>query len=287
MTTAALALVLGSALLHATWNLLAKRARGGAAFLWLLTLATVAVYAPAAGFYAYVQRPELGAAHVGAALVSSAIHVGYFLCLQRGYRVGDLSLVYPLARGSGPVVATALAVVVLGERPSGLALAGGGLVVLSVAVLTGFRLPTTDDGRAAVLFGLATGAFIGAYTAWDGYAVRVLGAPPLVYLYLGEVGRLLLLVPFVLVRLRPGELARAWRESRREAIGVGALSPLAYLLVLTALTFTPVSLVAPAREVSILVGAALGALVLREGFAGRRLAGAVGMVAGVVLLALG
>src|SRR5690606_31671739 len=113
------------------------------------------------------------------------------------------------------------------------------------------------------------------------------GAPPVVYLYLGEVGRLVLLAPFVLARLSSGEPARTWRESRWEALGVATLSPLAYLLVLTAMTFTPVSLVAPAREVSILVGAAFGALLLREGFARRRLAGAAGMVAGVVLLALG
>lgn len=287
MTAAALALVLGSALLHATWNLLAKRAGGGVAFLWLLTVGTAVIYAPVAGLYLYLARPALTAAHAGAALVSSAIHVGYFLCLQRGYRVGDLSLVYPLARGSGPAIATALAVVMLGERPSATALAGAAVVVLSVAVLTGWRRPSSGAGRAAVLYGLGTGVFIGAYTVWDGYAVQTLGAPPVLYLYLGEVGRLVLLAPLVLSRLSSGEPARTWRESRREAVGVAALSPLAYLLVLTAMSFTPVSLIAPAREVSILVAAALGAVLLREGFAGRRLAGAAGMVAGVVLLALG
>ncbi len=287
MTAAALALVLGSALIHATWNLLAKRARGGVAFLWLLTAGTAVIYAPVAGLYAYLARPALTAAHAGAALVSSAIHVGYFLCLQRGYRVGDLSLVYPLARGSGPAIATVLAVAVLGERPSAAALAGAALVVLSVAVLTGWRPGGSGGGRAAVLYGLGTGVFIGAYTVWDGWAVRSLGAPPVLYVYLGEVGRLVLLAPFVLARLGAGEPARTWRQSRLEAVGVAALSPLAYLLVLTAMSFTPVSLIAPAREVSILVGAALGALLLREGFAGRRLAGAAGMVAGVVLLALG
>lgn len=288
MTAAALALVLGSALIHATWNLLAKRARGGVAFLWLLTAGTAAIYAPVAGLYAYLSRPALTGWHALAALVSSAIHVCYFLCLQRGYRVGDLSLVYPLARGSGPAIATVLAVALLGERPSAAALCGAALVVLSVAVLTGWRRQgSPGGGRAAVLYGLGTGVFIGAYTVWDGWAVRALGAPPVLYLYLGEVGRLALLAPFVLARLEAGEPARTWRQSRWEALGVAALSPLAYLLVLTAMSFTPVSLIAPAREVSILVGAALGALLLREGFAGRRLAGAAGMVAGVVLLALG
>src|SRR5690606_33868171 len=134
---------------------------------------------------------------------------------------------------------------------------------------------------------LGTGVFIGAYTVWDGYAVQTLGAPPVLYLYLGEVGRLVLLAPLVLSRLSSGEPARTWRESRREAVGVAALSPLAYLLVLTAMSFTPVSLIAPVREVSILVAAARGAVLLREGFAGRRLAGAAGMGAEVVLQAQG
>jgi drug/metabolite transporter (DMT)-like permease len=290
LTAAALALVIGSALLHATWNLLAKRARGGVAFLFLLTAGTAVVYAPVAAVYGLLARPQLTAGHAAAAFVSGIIHVGYFVCLQRGYRAGDLSLVYPLARGSGPAIATVLAILVLGERPSAPALCGAALVVLSVLVLTGRRAPGSTaggSGRAAVLYGLATGVFIGAYTVWDGWAVRTLGAPPVLYLYMGEVSRLVLLAPLVLTRLPAGELASAWREGRREALGVSVLSPLAYLLVLTAMSFTPVSLIAPAREVSILVGAALGALLLREGFAGRRLAGAAGMVAGVVLLSLG
>lgn len=286
MSAAALALVLGSALVHATWNLLAKRSRGGLAFLWLLTVGTAALYAPVAAVYVWLAQPTLTAAQVGAALASSAIHVGYFLCLQAGYRAGDMSLVYPLARGSGPALATVLAITLLGERPSGVALAGAALIVLSVLVLTG-------SGRAgaaakkAILFGLATGAFIGVYTVWDGYAVRTLGAQPLLYNYLGEVGRLVLLAPLMVARVKPHETRKAWREHRWEVIGVAALSPLAYLMVLSAMTFTPVSLVAPARELSILVGSVFGAVLLREGFSGRRLLGAVGMVAGVVLLATG
>src|SRR5690606_9409025 len=104
MSALALALVLGSAALHANWNLLAKRAKGGVEFLWLFALLTVAVYAPIAAIYYVLVRPELTLQHLGLALVSSAIHVGYFTCLQRGYRAGDLSLVYPLARGSGPAL---------------------------------------------------------------------------------------------------------------------------------------------------------------------------------------
>lgn len=228
-------------------------------------------------------RPTVTPAHVAFALGSSVIHVAYFVSLQRGYRVGDLSLVYPLARGSGPALAGVLAVVVLGERPGLQAAAGTALVVVSVFVLSGGRGLWQPERRLAVGYGLLTGLFIGCYTVWDGYAVGVLGAAPLLFSYVGEAGRVALLSP-MLVRGRP-EIAAAWRDHRWEAIGVAVLSPLAYLMVLTALRFTPVSLVAPTREISILIGTLLGTRLLAEGEGRRRLVGAAGMVIGVALLA--
>ncbi len=283
MTPLALGLVLVAALLHASWNLLAKRARGGAEFVWLFASITVVAYAPVVVVYLLVARPVLVWLQVGFAAASSLLHVGYFVTLQRGYRVGDLSLVYPLARGSGPALAALLAVALLGERPGVLGLAGAGLVVVSVFVLSGGALGARA-ARPAVLFGLTTGLFIAIYTVWDGYAVGHLGAAPLLYSYLSEAGRALLLLP-VAWRGRAA-VAAAWRETRREAVGIAILSPLAYILVLTAMTFTPISLVAPAREISILVGALLGTRLLAEGQGARRLLGAAGMVAGVALLAL-
>lgn len=283
MTGLALALVLGSACLHAGWNLLAKRAKGGVEFLWLFALLTVAVYAPVAALYVLVARPSFTLLHLGLALVSSAIHVGYFVCLQRGYRAGDLSLVYPLARGSGPALATLLAILLLGERPGVQALAGTALVVFSVFVLSGGRSLLRSEQRTAALYGLATGVFIASYTVWDGYSVGHLGAAPLLFTFTGEVGRLLLLAPLMVGKR--AEVASVWRQYRWEALGVAVLSPLAYVMVLTAMQFTPVSLVAPTREISILIGTLLGTRLLQEGHGGRRLLGAVGMVCGVALLA--
>jgi len=275
--------VLGSACLHATWNLLAKRAKGGNGFLYLFTLLTLAVYGPAVLVYVMVVRPTFTLTHLAFAVGSGVIHVGYFVCLQRGYRVGDLSLVYPLARGSGPALAAVLAVVVLGERPDLRAVVGTAMVVLSVFVLTGGRGLLRPDRRAAVVYGLLTGLFIGCYTVWDGYAVGVLAAAPLLFTYSGEASRVLILSPWM-ARNRP-EISAAWRDHRWEAIGVAVLSPLAYLLVLSAMRFTPVSLVAPTREISILIGTVLGTRLLAEGEGRRRLLGAAGMVIGVALLA--
>ncbi|MCO5174974.1 MAG: DMT family transporter [Trueperaceae bacterium] len=283
MTTLALALVFASAFLHATWNLLSKRARGGAEFVWLFASLTVLVYAPFVAAYALVFKPALTWTHVLLAAVSSVLHILYFVFLQRGYRLGDLSLVYPTARGSGPALATALAILVLGERPGLQALLGTLLVVASVFVLAGGKAGGRRS-RPAVGYGLLTGLFIGVYTVFDGYAVRHAGVTPLVFTYLGEVGRALLLLPFAF--RRPAVVRRLWREHKREAIGIATLSPLAYILVLTAMQFTPVSLVAPAREVSILIATFFGLRLLAEGNVRRRALGAVGMVAGVALLAL-
>lgn len=282
MTPLALALVGGSAVLHATWNLLAKRARGGAEFVWLFAAMTVVIHGPLVAVYVLIAKPSFTWAHAGLALGSGVLHVFYFISLQRGYRMADLSLVYPTARGSGPALATLLAVLLLGERPGPQALVGTALVVLSVFVLAGGR--GGPGARAGLRYGLITGLFIGSYTVFDGYAVGHAGAAPVVFTYAGEVARTLLLAPLVAKR-RP-ELARAWRENRLQALGIAVLSPTAYLMVLLAMTFTPVSLVAPTREVSILLGTLLGARLLAEGEVKRRMVGAAGMVLGVTLLAL-
>ena len=287
MTLLALGLVLAAALLHASWNLLAKRAQGGVEFVWLFATLTLVAYAPVVAVYVVLVHPTLRPLAVLFALVSSVLHVAYFVTLQRGYRVGDLSLVYPLARGSGPALAALLAISLLGERPGPLGLAGGALVVLSVFVLTGSGArgrASAGGGRPALVYGLTTGLFIGGYTVWDGYAVSHLGAPPLLYSYLSEAGRALLLAP--LAWRGRAAVARAWRDSRGAAWGIAVLSPLAYILVLTAMTFTPISLVAPAREISILLGTLMGTRLLAEGQGSRRLTGALGMVVGVTLLAL-
>jgi drug/metabolite transporter (DMT)-like permease len=133
---------------------------------------------------------------------SGLLHVGYFTALQRGYEHGDLSVVYPLARGSGPVLSVAAAILFLGERPSALGLAGGGLIVAAVLTLAAGR----GEGIGAAL---ATGAFIAAYTVWDAHAVGDLDQPPIVYFCGAEAIRALLLAPFVKDVSPPGSATAA------------------------------------------------------------------------------
>ena len=287
MTLFALALVLAAAVFHALWNLLAKRAGdGGAAFVWLFGALSALIYAPLAAGLVFLQRPHIGYVEISFMCGSGVLHLGYFLLLQRGYSVGDLSLVYPLARGTGPLLATAAAILLLGERPSALALLGILMIAAGVFVLTwepgGF---SGERFSWSVVYGLLTGAFIAAYTLWDKQAVSAVLIPPLLLSWATTLVTTLLLTPMALSRRQ--KILAAWRAHKPEALGVAVLSPLSYILVLTALVFTPVSYVAPAREVSILIGTAMGASLLAEGDAKRRLIAAGAIVAGVVALALG
>ena len=281
MPAAALALVLLAAGAHAAWNLLAKTAPGGgAAFVWLASVFGAGVLTIPALVLVATDSPAEAAVLFMAG--SGVIHAAYFACLQRGYRDGDLSLVYPVARGSGPVLATIGAVLLLGERPSALALVGGAVVVLAILSLAA---PAVRAGAPGADWALATGLTIAVYTLWDKHAVDALDASPVVYFWATEVGVALILSPFVL--RRPEVVRNAWRVDRRPALGVALLSGFAYILVLYALTLAAVSYVAPAREVSVLVGTALGVGVLREGDPRRRLMCAAAMVVGILALAIG
>jgi drug/metabolite transporter (DMT)-like permease len=286
MTVFALVLVLAAATFHATWNLLAKRAGdGGALFVWLFSFLAMLIYAPLAVAVVLLERPGFGVEEFVFMFGSGVLHLGYFVLLQRGYAVGDLSLVYPLARGTGPLLATAAAIVLLGERPGIVALLGIGLITVGVLLLT------TEPGSirkagwgAGVAYGLLTGAFIAAYTIWDKHAVSALLIPPLLQSWATTTVTTGLLTPLA-VRQR-GKVLAMWRAHKTEALGVAVLSPLSYILVLTALVFTPVSYVAPAREVSILIGAVMGARLLAEGDVWRRITAAGVMVLGITALAL-
>jgi drug/metabolite transporter (DMT)-like permease len=286
MTALALAMVLASALFHATWNLLAKRAGGGAPFVWLSDLLAMALFLPMFVWALLTSETPIGPAQLVFIAGSGALHVTYFLTLLRGYRAGDLSLVYPLARGTGPVISTIGAILLFSERPTPLALSGMLMIALGAFFLTGGpRALRSNDAGTAAAYGLVTGLLIGAYTLWDKGGLTVGMLSPLVLYYGGTTCRALILAP---VMARRGRQIRAeWREHKLALFGVAVLGTLSYLLVLTALGISPVSYVAPAREISILLGAVMGTRVLAEGDSLRRLLASGAMVFGVVALAVG
>jgi len=164
-------------------------------------------------------------------------------------------------------------------------IAGVLLVAAGVIVLTA-RRPSPEGRRLApgLGYGFATGALIAVYTLWDGGAVKRAGIPPLVFYWCGEIVRVIVLAPFALAER---DAVRAlWRDQRRRVLGIAVLSPLSYILILLAFRSGQVSHIAPARELSILIGAYLGGRVLGEGEWARRRVAAAAFAAGVIALAL-
>jgi drug/metabolite transporter (DMT)-like permease len=282
----ALALVLAAALLHATWNLAVKGATGDdrVAFVWVYVVATTALWLPIGVVWVLVagERPDWS--WLFGPLVSALLHIVYQLVLQRGYAEGDLNLVYPLARGAGPMLTFLVAVTVLGQHPGGLEVAG------VLAVVSGVLLISlgghADRPRAGVAWGLGTGATIASYTLWDNHAVNALDVPPVPYFVLSLVLQLPVLAVLLVRRRGPVPVREVWASGRTPALVVAVCSPLAYILVLRAMQLAPVALVAAGRESSIVVGAIFGWLVLREPRPARRLVGAVVVLAGIGLIAV-
>ncbi len=287
MTGFALALILAAAFIHASWNYLLKRSGGGTAFVWLFATLSALLYAPLAVAVVWWTDPALGWIAFMLMLASAVLHTAYYMLLDRGYRSGgDLSLVYPLARGSGPLITVVVAILLLGENPSGAALVGAGLIAGGAVLLTGNLERLRERGSLlAVIYALLTGCTIASYTVVDKLAVAAFAVPPILQDWAANCGRVVLMTPLAL--RAPAEIASTWRRARKEIVAVAILCPLSYILVLTAMVFTPVSYIAPAREVSILIAAVMGAQLLKEGETGRRLAAAAAMVAGIVCLAVG
>jgi drug/metabolite transporter (DMT)-like permease len=283
----ALSLVLVAALLHAAWNFAAKRVRhGGATFVWAYYTAAAVLLLPALVITLLVTDARPHWNWLLAAVVTAVLHVSYGIVLQRGYDVGDLSVVYPVARGTGPLLSVLFAVLLLHERPGPIGLAGAALIVTGVLTISsgGPRRAKAPAVRAGVSYGVATGALIAAYTLWDAYSVTTLAVPPVIYFAGGSLLQSAMLTPKV---LRGKEQLRLlWKENRREVLIVGSLSPVAYLMVLFAMRLAPVSLVAPAREVSIVLSGLAAWLVLGEAGAQRRLVGSAVVLAGIVAIAL-
>ncbi len=286
MTALALVLVLTSAVLHATWNLVAKRSIAGQPFLFLAYLVGAAAYTPFAIALLVFGHPQLGWIALVFVAMAVVLQTVYFATLTAGYRVGDLSLVYPIARATGPLLATVGAIAIFGERPSLLAMGGALAIVAGALVLTGDPRSLRARGVGpAVGYALATGVVIALYTLWDKTAVAVVLIPPLLYDWMTIGGQAIAIAPVALQRR--AEVRDVWTTQRGSVVFVGIVSRLSYLLMLFALTLSPVSYVAPARETGILFGTLLGARVLSEGEGPRRLIGASGMVLGIIALALG
>lgn len=288
MDPIALILVVTAAVLHALWNLAAKRASdGGAVFVWLNSCVSALLYLPIVVIAVIISPPQLTWMVPAAMLFTGLLHMGYSVALQSGYRHGDLSVVYPLARGTGPALSVTFAILVMHEQPGIWGIVGAFTVVAGILIIGLGRSSGSTKLSAGVGYGLLTGALIAAYTVWDAWAVGPAGTlaiSPILYDWGNNVSRGMFLSPIAL-RQRD-QVRRVWRDHRRSVLIVAAIAPAAYILVLFAYRYAPVSLVAPGRELSIVIGSVFAWLLLREGQAARRIAGACVVLLGVVALTL-
>ncbi|MEU9122946.1 DMT family transporter [Streptomyces sp. NPDC048506] len=282
MTPLVVAAVLLAALTHASWNAIAHGIRdqllaftlvgcGGAVCGVVLAVVTPL---PAAGAWPYL-------------LASAVLHIVYQALLMRSFRLGDFGQMYPIARGSAPLVVTVLAAVFVHEVPhawalAGVALASAGLVGVA---LWGIRTGGTESSRPhwpAIIAALATGLSIASYTTVDGLGVRASGTP------LGYIAWLMILesivIPSYALAVRRRQLLTELRPIAVRGLTGGVLSVFAYGLVLWAQTRAPLAPIAALRESSIIVGAAIGTLFFKERFGAPRIAAAGLMVIGIGLI---
>ena len=286
MPPSTVAMVLAAAVAHAVWNLASKFKRGDAVlFVGAYTGASALLCFPIS-LISGAGAPQMldGPLWTGAA-VSALLHTAYSLTLQAGYDRAELGVVYPVARGTAPVLTMLLALPLLGERLGTAAMFGASLVVAGILVVTGN--PFVREGprpMQGLLWGAATGATIAAYTLWDAYAVIGLHLAPLSYYATTLLLQSLILMPSVWRRRH--HVRAALRADAVPILIVAVFSPLAYMLVLTAMLSAPVALVAPLRESSIVIGSLVACLWFREGHLARRLAGAAVVLAGIAAISL-
>lgn len=319
MPALAIALVLVAAVLHAGWNVLLKTSGDTLTTAVRLQAIGTAVLLPI-GIVAWLAngRPAVSGTAVGLALASAVLEAAYFIFLASAYRRGPLSLVYPLARGSAPLLAVTVGILLLGERLALLAYVGVGCLLVGILLVSRpWRALSAAgaDHRGAIGFALLTGAAIAGYSAVDRLGVRE--TEPWIYGSILALGSSVLTASAVVVGRRLGILARAVGHAPasagasgaapadtlgnpsetgarfgglvRDAIA-GVLSLGAYLLVLFAYAIAPLAGVAPLRESGVVLAAAWGSLRLGEAAGGReagtRIAAAALVVVGAILLAV-
>lgn len=294
MSALALLLVLTAALVHATWNYFLKKANATRPFWWLVYIITAIITVPALFLYDPDSLKNITPIGWLVIALSAPIHVIYGQVLQIGYKKSDYSIVYPTARGTGPLITVLSAVLILGDRPSfwgwiGIILILGAIVLLAMPQKTDKNTQSLRI-RSGIFWGALTGCFIAGYSFCDAWAVQqTTGLTPMSFYFPSIAVRALVFAPFIIMHAN-------WKEESKEILTTPRLqkalavvtvgSPLAYILVLYAMTMAPLAYVAPSREVGMMFGVVLGGLLLKEKLSTTRLMGVIGMTLGVILVGL-
>jgi len=282
VTGAALALVLSAAVIHATWNAMAKGARDPMAMLWWAGVLSSLVLAPPSLYV--LTRDGFSPRALPFVVATVLLHSMYFFSLGKAYQTGDFSVVYPMARGMGVALVPIGAYYFFDERLSRIGLLGIALIAAGIFALHWRRGAWSEEAilRPGTGWAIATGLCIACYSLVDKVGVSHIN--PLPYLWAMMLGSCVSLLPAV--RARPGSMAREWRENRLAVLLSGVLSPGGYLLVLFAFRLSKAGYVVAGREVSIVISALIGSILLKEGRLPQRLLGAAIVASGVICVAL-
>ncbi len=288
MNGIALGIVLASAFLHAGWNYLLKKSDRKIVFIWWFLLVSLVLYFPIfIYFYGDAAIPTAGWLCI---VATGLIHAAYFWFMGGAYQRGDLSLVYPLARGSGPLFVPILAVILLREEIAPLGGFGIGLIVAGIYCVHlrsfsggAFLQPFRALQGGASLWAFSTGLMIAAYSLVDKVGVGLVYPP--VYIYIMVFITWLALTPWILIRER-GRLREEWQRHVGTIFIVGFFSIFTYMMILFALTMSKVSYVAAVREVSIVLSAYFGVFYLGEKHGRQKLIGAVMIALGVIAIGM-
>jgi drug/metabolite transporter (DMT)-like permease len=273
-----LPLVLLAAVLHAAWNAILKASENPLALAArAMTLGTIASLPPVAVAWLVNGRPGLPVTGWLIVIGSAVLELAYFITLSAAYQRGELSVVYPIARGTAPLLAVLVGLVLLGERLHLVAVAG---IVLLLVGIWAIRRPASAG--SALGLALLTGLLIAAYTSLDRIGVRL--GPPWLYAWLLWFFAAIFLAAFTTVRRIPR--SRLTNEPVL-SLAVGVLMTAGYFLILYALSVAPLAIIAPLRESAVVLVTAWGIWRLgeRRG-AWIRFAGAMAIVAGIALLAV-
>jgi drug/metabolite transporter (DMT)-like permease len=290
MTGTAIVLVLIAALCHASWNLLVRKAPNPELTNWFMVFLGAMIAFPFALYLLIDEIPSsTGWIFIFGTIV---LHIGYFFTLGRAYKHGDLSVVYPVARGLGLALIPVLGVLVLGEVVSiqatlGIAAIFLGVILVGATSSEGLRIwlkPRALLADRGVAFAIATGLLIASYSNWDKQGVEYV--KPLLYMFMVQIGGSLGVLPILRRSFTFSDFSTEFRTRWKVAVVGGVLQFTSYGLVLTAFTLAPVSYVGPFRELAIVFGVVLAAFVLKESVGRNRIIGAVAIGVGAIVVAL-
>jgi drug/metabolite transporter (DMT)-like permease len=277
MTATVVILVLGAAILHATWNALL---RSGADRFWSIVVMSAVSASVALPFTWLLDAPFSASwPYIG---LSAALQISYCLFLVRAYRDGDLGQVYPIARGSSPMLVTVGAAIFAGEKLDPIALTG---VVMVSAGIIAMAFGRHRPDAKSILAALATGLFIAGYTVTDGIGSRLSGHPQsyAAWLFLFQGAPM----PIIYIAMRGRLAIDPFDRETLKASGSGVLSLLGYGIVIWALARSPMGQVSALRETSILFAVLMGRIFLGEKLTvGRMVAGAT-IAIGAIVLSIG